>query len=378
MKYSAIYILLASPLAAYAASFSSVANAVTNAVTTHANQLKCSTWRFTQNSIHIANRAAGRSRPVASPEEVEAACLRVDDRVRPQFNQPNVTNANSEEMIYRHAFYAAMTYCNSTYPASKLSNVHLGPNKRALLVGGFEVTSHYDQNNTSHYVAVNEHQRSIVLAFRGSAHMQNYLDSADNRRVKPESNYFGDTPKDAKVFSGYQRVAISQLAAAGDALENAYKKNPNHTIVIVGHSLGGALGHLAAVYMKQKRQIPVSFVYTYGEPIIGNVAFDDWTASVINAPFYRVVAANDIVPFIAHDEDRRLTPEKRAAHSSKFNEIYIPKPTEFGMVQCQGDLDPKCSSAQVCTNEGWETHSDYAGFRSTKQVCPLSLRNVLA
>jgi predicted lipase len=187
-----------------------------------------------------------------------------------------------------------MAYCNSTYPAEKLAGVHLGPDSRPLLVDGFNIATLYEKDDTSHYVAVNKQERSVLLVFRGSTNTNNFVSSADSRRVIPESEYFGEASKDVRVFAGFQRVAISQLKAAADALEKEYKNNPNLSVVIagrlykmalammhvlssipIGHSLGGALAHLAAVHIKQKRQILVSFVYTYGEPIIGNVAFGD-------------------------------------------------------------------------------------------------------
>jgi hypothetical protein len=62
-----------------------------------------------------------------------------------------------------------------------------------------------------------------------------------------------------------------------------------------------------------------------------------------------------------------MPPAERAAHSASLNEIYMPKPMEFGMIRCKGGRDPACSAGQKCTNENWEQHSDYAGFRATKR-----------
>ncbi|KAI8057988.1 Alpha/Beta hydrolase protein [Syncephalis plumigaleata] len=229
-----------------------------NAFVENVKGFKCTTWRVSHSTLHVAKKALGIASAMHTPEEIEKSLLRIDDHVKPQFQRPTNVTANSEEMIYRHLLYAAMTYCNDTMPAQRISNVHLGPNKRPLLVGGFNITSHYEKDNLSHYVAVNEQQQSIVLTFRGSTHFVNYRDAADIVRVRPNSEFFGETPNDAKVFEGYQYAATSQLVEAANALEQAYKTHPNYAVILVGHSLGGAIAHLAAIYIKRKRNIPVS------------------------------------------------------------------------------------------------------------------------
>lgn len=104
--------------------------------------------------------------------------------------------------------------------------------------------------------------------------------------------------------------------------------------------------------------------------------FDDWTASVIGPVYQRIVSSDDIVPFIGQDDSRLMSPAKRAGHSARINEIYLPNPFEFDVIYCKGDLDPRCSEAQPCTEKKWDNHSNYAGFRATNQLCYLPSRNV--
>lgn len=53
------------------------------------------------------------------------------------------------------------------------------------------------------------------------------------------------------------------------------KKCSNCKVVIVGHSLGGAMASLAYFFLKTKKQFPkVTYeLYTYGEPRVGNKYF---------------------------------------------------------------------------------------------------------
>lgn len=194
---------------------------------------KCSVWQISLSIIRVTETAMGMA-STGTLEDFEKSLLRIDEHVKPQFLRPTKTTANTKEMIYRHLLYSFMSYCNGATPAQKFSNVRLGASKRPLLVGSFNITSHYDKNDLSHYVAVNDHQQSIILAFRGSTYLTNYRDAADIICVRPNSEFFGETPNDAKVFEGYQRVAISQLIEAGNALEQTYRTHPNYTVILVG------------------------------------------------------------------------------------------------------------------------------------------------
>lgn len=72
--------------------------------------------------------------------------------------------------------------------------------------------------------------------------------------------------------------------------------NPEDHLYVTGHSLGGAMGHLAAYYIDRDLPVDVTALYTFGAPR----ALDRDMAKKLNKqkpfPVYRFVNASDIVP----------------------------------------------------------------------------------
>lgn len=56
------------------------------------------------------------------------------------------------------------------------------------------------------------------------------------------------------------------------------KLHPTYKVVIVGHSLGGAMARVTQLFFIYLNQFPgtVYEIYTYGEPRVGNVHFADY------------------------------------------------------------------------------------------------------
>ncbi|RKP06335.1 Alpha/Beta hydrolase protein [Thamnocephalis sphaerospora] len=259
-----------------------------------------------------------------------------------------------------------MSYCNATYPAKELERVKLGKQRRPLLVDGFTIVKRYEKDSLAHYVAVNNRTRSIQLVFRGSDNLQNYITAVQTALVPADDKHFANTLPGPHVFEGYQEAAIAQMDAAADAVAETQRKYPNYATTIIGHSLGGAMAHYAAHYIRRKRQLPILAVYTLGEPTIATVEFADKIVEQIGVPFYRIVSSNDVVPFIDESPSLGTGPATRAT------EIYCPDPNAYGMIRCKNVQDPRCSRHVPCTELSWDHHSDYAGFRASQRVCLLS------
>ncbi len=126
-------------------------------------------------------------------------------------------------------------------------------------------------------------------------------------------------------------------------LEELIKQHPKYQLVIVGHSLGGAVATLASLDFKSRGWNPQ--VTTFGEPRIGNQAlmrYIDETFTTngrknTSGMFRRVTHVNDPVP---------LLPLSEWGYGMHAGEIYISKPelppeTE-DLKSCVGDQDPRC------------------------------------
>lgn len=89
------------------------------------------------------------------------------------------------------------------------------------------------------------------------------------------------------------------LEQIADLIQPYRARNSQLVITCTGHSLGAALGQLAAYSLKLLLNVPVTAVYTYGTPVVGNAAYADDVKTKFNIRRIRcIINHNDIVPRI--------------------------------------------------------------------------------
>ena len=161
-------------------------------------------------------------------------------------------------------------------------------------------------------------------------------------------------------------------------LSAARKRYADYDLVLVGHSLGGAVAALAGLEMRLSTQLGWKpQVTTFGEPRIGNAAFVDFLGRVFeldqihpstnsddnnnknkspdqNLQFRRVTHIDDPVP---------LLPMEELGYKMHAGEIYISKrnlpPSVSDIHLCDGDQDPRCiaaSEARLPNEDSKSTH----------------------
>ena len=126
-------------------------------------------------------------------------------------------------------------------------------------------------------------------------------------------------------------------------VEEALEKHPEYKLVLVGHSLGGAVAAIAALEFKARGYVP--HVTTFGEPRIGNHELNQYinrrfnlnATSPDNALFHRVTHVDDPVP---------LLPLEEWGYKMHAGEIFISKsalpPGRRDLHACDGNADPSC------------------------------------
>lgn len=113
------------------------------------------------------------------------------------------------------------------------------------------------------------------------------------------------------------------------------RDNPTASVLLTGHSLGGALSILCMLDLRLTFGSRISFepLYTYGSPRVGNADFAEYCSS-IEVPIFRVVHYRDPVP-------RLPLPSWGYVHSPL--EVYYDEPmTSYVICDGSGE-DPKCS-----------------------------------
>ncbi|KAL7274492.1 hypothetical protein RUND412_002596 [Rhizina undulata] len=141
--------------------------------------------------------------------------------------------------------------------------------------------------DTTGFVARDDTTSTIVVAFRGSQSLRNWI---TNSIFVPKS--IDDWCTGCEVHTGFYDAfeeEFSTVKAAVDALKAA---NPGYGLAFTGHSLGGALATIAATEFRRLGYTVT--LYTFGAPRIGNDALSTFiTAAGTN---YRVTHLDDPVP----------------------------------------------------------------------------------
>lgn len=175
-----------------------------------------------------------------------------------------------------------------------------------------------------------------MVAYRGSTSIRNYLadilflmGSCDNLAVGCAAhlgflNAWGEV-QDATV------ATVTALAAA----------NPTYSIVVVGYSLGGAVGTLAAAHLRVAG-FAVD-LYTFGSPRVGNDVFADFVTAQAGAE-YRVTHLDDPVPnlppmFVGY---RHTSPEYWLSDGNATTTDYDVSDIKV----CEGNANATCNAGQ--------------------------------
>lgn len=98
--------------------------------------------------------------------------------------------------------------------------------------------------NLEGFVAVDNVRKEIVLAFRGSSTVQNWI--ADFIFIQvPYSEC-----DDCWVHDGFLESWNEVKASALELVQSAYEAYPGYSFVVTGHSLGAAVGTIAALELR--------------------------------------------------------------------------------------------------------------------------------
>ena len=140
------------------------------------------------------------------------------------------------------------------------------------------------------YVGYSVSHGAIIVAFRGSSDVKNWIDDFDASQLA--------YPKCAgcAVHKGFYTGYMTVSGSVKGQIQLVAAKYRNAPIYVTGHSLGGALSIVAALDIHAAFN-NVEKVYTYGQPRVGNTAFANYFNQQIGDAF-RVIHYADIVPHL--------------------------------------------------------------------------------
>lgn len=128
------------------------------------------------------------------------------------------------------------------------------------------------------------------IAIRGTKDARNWV--LDFDVLKTHLSY------GVRVHDGFLQSADALLPLVlAELLPSGHGKALMKPLRITGHSLGGAVASLIALFL-QREGLPVEAVYTFASPRVGNAAWRQIYTTELGQRSYRVVAAGDLVPLM--------------------------------------------------------------------------------
>ncbi|CAI7578791.1 unnamed protein product [Penicillium manginii] len=187
--------------------------------------------------------------------------------------------------------YAAASYCYDNYaskPGHKLTcSAHNCPQ-----VEKSDTSIVYDFSNTTltdtaGYIALDNTNKAIVLAFRGSYSVRNWI---------ADASFFYTDPKLCDGCSaelGFWSSWTNVRDPISKILNETVTENPDYELIVVGHSLGAGVATLAAADLRVKGH-PSTKLYAYASPRVANPALAKYISAQPNN--YRFTHIDDPVP----------------------------------------------------------------------------------
>ncbi|TCD70529.1 hypothetical protein EIP91_002875 [Steccherinum ochraceum] len=283
------------------------------------------------------------ARTAAVPVSERAAGTEVRDAVGDRLDvvtrsTSTVTTLSSAQLsaLAPYTQFARAAYC----PTSKITNWNCGEACKAN--SGFEVTLTGGDGNDVQlfFVGYWPAQNSVVVAHEGTDPTQflSVLTDGSVLQKNLDTSLFPGVPSSVWIHGGFADAQAETASAILKETKRLISTKGATTVTLVGHSLGGAIAELDALFMKVNlpSNIHVKAV-TYGTPRVGNAAWPAYFDSQV-PDFVRVNNEKDIIPIV---------PGRGLGFAHPHGEIHIVAPNDA--VSCPGDDDATDSQCTIAT-----------------------------
>ncbi|KAF2271182.1 alpha/beta-hydrolase [Lojkania enalia] len=185
--------------------------------------------------------------------------------------------------------YASAAYCGNNFnsPGDKITC----SSGSCPLVESATTNSlaEFSKGNTdvTGFVALDNTNRQIIVSFRGSSSIENWMANLDIKAVNT------DICSGCSAHSGFWRSWSQARDEVLQAVKNACAANPGYSVATTGHSLGGAIATLAAAQLRNEGYTVA--LYTFGAPRIASSKLSDYITKQPGGN-YRITHWNDPVP----------------------------------------------------------------------------------
>jgi len=148
---------------------------------------------------------------------------------------------------------------------------------------GYSLTGYHNHSdlNIAYFIAVNQTSGSQIIAVRGT-------DNVDNALVDIALRLQPDKQAGIKLHSGFAFAARSIYEEIKPLLD------PEKTVHTTGHSLGGAVALILAMYL-DRDNFKLGQVITFGQPKVSNIRGSE---TYQHLRLLRIVTPLDLVPIV--------------------------------------------------------------------------------
>jgi hypothetical protein len=157
----------------------------------------------------------------------------------------------------------------------------------------------YSANVTAVFKGPSGDFRVVTSGTNGKSNYD--VNEEDNDVLQTQANaLISDAPDDANISNGAMAGANNILntpSSQGDLV--SYLKSQlasGGTLIVVGHSLGGALASVLALYLKGKLPSATLSCFTFAAPTAGNQQFADYFDQTMTGASTRIFNSKDTVP----------------------------------------------------------------------------------
>ncbi|KAH7360928.1 ferulic acid esterase A faeA [Rhexocercosporidium sp. MPI-PUGE-AT-0058] len=179
--------------------------------------------------------------------------------------------------------------------------------------------------------------KELILAFKGTSSPKDLDVDLDALLVPLTAP--GTSCSSCLVHEGFQAGYNSLASVISSSVKSQLASHSGYKLIATGHSLGGALAAIAASSLIGQG-VPISAMYTFGEPRNGDAAWASYINNQIPiANYYRVTHTNDGVPQIPP------TVLNYVHHGAEYWESKDSGNSASTTFKCDTD-SPKCNAGQ--------------------------------
>lgn len=270
--------------------------------------------------------------------------------------------------------------CSASFPHMQLVNQWYFENSVCGYIASTNDTLFFGSGSS------NGNGHTIVVAIRGTRSISDTMTDFDfgMASYSAPGNSIPSCGVQCRVHSGFYRYYRDAIDIIHPYVMSELKKGgPNSKLVIVGHSLGGAVGLLAALHYLSIGVANVELV-TMGQPLVGNRGFTEWADFVLGSEvpvektsgrrkWLRVIHRNDIITTIPrgsfleryHQFSNQVYINASSANSEPSLKQVVDCGTGDNIMCIEGDVQrPRLASDYLLSHNTYFRHLGLCGIHS--------------